>query len=88
MGNFTKFVNNYLLWIKKQNNILECFKNFFEVLGEPIEMGFNNGREFVNKSVSSFLTEKNIKIIKGKPYHPRFQDAVERESPTWLKFWV
>ena len=67
-----------LLSNKNQNSILNCIKNFIEDVGEPIEMGFDNGREFLNQSVSAYLTEKNIKIVNGRPYNPWSQGAVER----------
>ena len=78
VDHFTKYANSYLLSNKNQNSILNCIKNFIEDVGEPIEMGFDNGREFLNRSVSSYLTEKNIKIVNGRPYNPRSQGAVER----------
>ena len=46
MENFTKYANNYLLSKKNRNSILHCIKNFIEDGGEPIEMGFDRGREF------------------------------------------
>ncbi len=36
---------------KNQNSILNCIKNFIEDVGEPIEMGFDNNKEFLNQSV-------------------------------------
>ena len=82
MDHFTKFVNSYLLTNKTQNNILECFKYFFEDFREPIEMGLDNGREFVNNVVSSYMIDKSIKIVKGKPYYPRSQGDVEGNHAT------
>ena len=82
VDHFSKFVNSYLLTHKTKNNILDCFKYFFEDYGEPIEIGFDNGREFVNNAVSTYLRERNIKIVRGTPYHPRSQGAVERVHAT------
>lgn len=45
-------------------------KQFFEFFGEPLEFGSDNRREFINSSVSEFLNEKNIKLIKGLLYSP------------------
>ena len=75
VNHLTIFDNSYLFRNKAKISILEKIKNFIDDLGPPKEMEFNNVREFVNKFISSYLKEKNIKIIKGKTYHPRSQGA-------------
>ena len=46
---------------------------------------YDNGREFINEAVSSYLNGNNIKIIKGCPYNPHLQGAVERIHITIIK---
>ena len=75
VNHLTIFDNSYLFRNKAKISILEKIKNFIDDLGPPKEMEFNNVRKFVNKFISSYLKEKNIKIIKGKTYHPRSQGA-------------
>ena len=53
-------------------------KMFFEFYGPPLELGTDNGREFINPAVINYLNKNNIKLINGCPYNPRSQGAVER----------
>ena len=78
IDHFSKFSKSYLLKDKKKENILENLKLFFEFYGIPEEFGSDNGREFINSSITSFLLKNNVKHIKGLPYNPRNQGAVER----------
>ena len=78
IDHFFKLSNSYLLINKKAESILNAIKEFFEIYGQPLEFGCDNGREFVNESVMSYLNETNIKMIKGSPYNPHSQDIVER----------
>ena len=60
---------------KNQNSILNCIKNFIEDVGEPIEKGSDNDKEFSNQSVFSHSTKKNIKTDNARPNNPRPQGA-------------
>ena len=58
----------------------------------PVEFGSDNGKEFINPSVVNYLKENNIKLIKGLPYNPHSQGAVERIHNTirnmlYVIFW-
>lgn len=81
----SKYVGSFLLENKKGESILKCIKNFFDDVGYPIEMAFDNGKEFINSALTNYLNEKNIRIIKGKPYHPKSQGVCERIHRTIRK---
>ncbi len=82
VDHFTRYTNAYLLKNKKQNNIVEKLKDFFEEKGMSEEYGSDNGREFINSSVINYLNENNIKLINGRPYYPRSQGLVEKMHVT------
>ena len=75
---FSKFSWSYLLENKTSLSILKYTEKFFSKYGECIEMGTDNGWEFVNHILINFLTEKKIKLINGSPYDPHTQGSVER----------
>ena len=58
-----KTKESYLLFNKNQQSILDNIKNFIEDLGSPLEFGFDNRQELINKSVESYLCNNNIKIL-------------------------
>ena len=49
-------------------------------------MQTDNGKEFVNDKLKSFLDKQSIKHITGAPYHPQSQGAVEAFNRTIQKF--
>ena len=53
-------------------------KIFFQLYGPPLELGTDNGREFINPSVINYLNSNKIKLINGHRYNPRSKRAVER----------
>ena len=63
---------------KKQNTILLYIKKFFDFYGNPKEFGTDNGREFINPAVNTYLLKNNIKMINSLPYNPHAQGSVER----------
>lgn len=70
VDHFSKLANSYLLENKNKESILLNLKKFFEFYGPPQQFGCDNGREFVNNLVSSYLESKHIKIVHGAPYAP------------------
>ena len=85
MDHFSKFCQGYLLINKKKESIFEKIKIFFDSFGLPQELGTDNGKEFLNKSLLDFLNEKGVKLINGGPYNPHSQGAVERIHLTLRK---
>ena len=79
---FSKFCKIYLLENKSQKGIVESLKDFMKESGEPKEIGSDNDREFINKSIISLLNSKSIKMINGRSYNPHSQGAVERAHKT------
>ena len=78
IDHFSKYAGNFLLKNKKSKIVLNKISAFIEDVGKPIEMGFDNGKEFINKAVAGYLSENNIHIVKGRSYNPRSQGACER----------
>ena len=56
--------------------------NIFCDSGPPHILHSNNGREFSNNLLLSTLAEKwpPLKVVHGKPRHPKSQGAVERAN--------
>ena len=82
IDHFSKMAESFLLIRKTGNNIVDSLKKFIDLYGAPNEFSSDNGREFVNKEVQSFFLNKNINIIKGRPYNPKNQGVVERIHST------
>ena len=61
---------------------IKKLKIAFNYYGYPKELGSDNGSEFKNSKIESYLYEKNIKFIHGSPYNPHSQGVVERFHQT------
>ena len=73
---------SFLIKNKEAKTILYNLNFALECYGYPEEIGTDNGKEFKNKIIEDFLTEKNIKFIQGMPYNPHSQGVVERFHQT------
>ena len=51
IDHFSKYSKSYLLFNKNQQSILDKIKDFIDDYGSPIEFGFDNEGEFINKSI-------------------------------------
>ena len=58
-------------------------KKWFCIVGAPVILQSDNGREFVNKVVEEMLKTFNVKVLHGKPRHSQCQGSVEREITMW-----
>ena len=63
IDHFSKYTGSYLLENKTGNLVKEKIKNFLDEEGNPLEIGFDNGKEFLNKYVINFLYSNKEYII-------------------------
>jgi len=68
-----------LLYIKykKGETVLGSVKDFIYKNGKPIIIHSDNGKEFCNNIFDDYCNTNNIKVIRGRPYHPQSQGIVE-----------
>jgi transposase InsO family protein len=65
---------------KNGYEIVHFLRKAFSVLGFPLRLHTDNGSEFVNKDVKSYLESQKIELVNGKPYTPTTQGKVERAN--------
>ena len=83
---FSKFGWAALISDKQAATVLIELKNIFHSQGYPKILQTDNGKEFVNDKLKSFLDKQSIKHITGAPYQPQSQGAVEAFNRTIQKF--
>jgi len=59
-----------------------AFREIFYAFGEPEWLHTDNGAEFRNDNLRSFLDTLGVKRIFGRPRHPQSQGQVERVNQT------
>ena len=74
---FSKFGGCYILNNKKGETILGSLKDFIYKNGKPLFIHSDNGKEFCNNIFEDYCNTNNIKIIRGRLYHPQSQGIVE-----------
>lgn len=67
---------------KKAQDVLVALKSRIATEGSPVVIQTDNGLEFNNETLKSFLNEKKIKFKRGRPRHPQNQGQVERANQT------
>ena len=82
IDHFSKFGIYYLTENKEAKTIYKYLKLALEYNGFPSEIGSDNGKEFKNSLIETFLQQKNINYIHGMPYNPHSQGVVERFHKT------
>ena len=78
--NLTRFCILKPLKDKSAESVLESLSEIFNTLGAPKYLHTDNGGEFRNKKLTSHIQKywSQLSFIRGKPYNPRSQGAVER----------
>ena len=79
---FSKFLWAATSFDKSAKSVHLALRTFFSLCGEPKILQCDNGKEFINSIVQTFLQEKNIKFVHGQPYHPQSQGLIERANRT------
>ena len=67
----------YILNNKNWETVLGSIKDFIYKNGKPIIIHSDNGKEFCNNIFDDYGNTYNIKVIRGRPYHPQSQGVVE-----------
>lgn len=77
---FTKFCRIIPLMSKRASEIVyNLFTHVFTVVGAPMILQSDNGKEFVNKIISELVKIwPELKIVHGRVRHPQSQGSVER----------
>ena len=74
IDHFSKYAWVYPLVSKHDESIRDKISSVF-IIGHPDILHTDNGKEFLNKNVDSFLENRGVKHIFGAPYHPQSQSA-------------
>lgn len=80
---FSKFSKLYMLPDKSGESVLRCFKLFCAEYGPPRVFQTDNGAEFTNKDLKTFLASfPACSLRHGRPHHPQTQGLVEQANGT------
>ncbi|XP_062507046.1 KRAB-A domain-containing protein 2-like isoform X2 [Corticium candelabrum] len=85
VDHFTKFNFLWPQHRKKSVEVARCLiKNVFSVVGLPLILQHDNGKEFCNKIIRKVvrLWPGDCKIVTGRPRHPQSQGLVEQAHRT------
>jgi transposase InsO family protein len=83
VDSFSKFAWAFFVKGKTSAETHRCFRYLFEVLKEvPIKIKTDNGTEFKNNSVQSYIKQCNVEQVFGIPYKPNMQGVVEAFNKT------
>ena len=86
VDHFSKFGRVVSIPNKKSQIVLDAIKLWFALHGKPDSLQSDNGTEFVNSTLKTYLEKEGVNHIRGSPYHPQSQGAVEAFNKTILKF--
>ena len=76
----------FLLFQTKNTTVLKALKGSLRITGKLGMIQSNNGGEFNNDLLKDFLKHKRIEYVRGSPYHPKCQGAVEGLNKTVQNF--
>ena len=62
---------------KKATTALSKIKNFIAINKNPVIIQTDNGLEFNNNLLKTYLANLNINYVRGSPYHPQNNGCVE-----------
>jgi len=79
---FSKFLWAQTSKNKDSKSVLFAIKKFFTLCGKPKILHSDNGKEFVNNEVATYLKGINVEHICGRPYNPQCQGLIERANRT------
>lgn len=77
---FSRFVCLKALECNTTQQVAKALKDIFSEHGFPAIVQSDNGLEFMG-DVQSLLKKKNVKIVKGRPYHPQTQGKSRKTKP-------
>jgi hypothetical protein len=82
VDHFSTFHFTDVLQAKTAYNVLRFLHRLFSFIGYPCILHSDNGSEFKNELVDSYLRLHNIEHRRGKPRRPTTQGKVERANRT------
>ena len=82
IDHFSKYGWIVVLSDKSATTVLRAIKACIATHGKPESLQTENGSEFVNKELKMYLSKNRIHHIRGSPYHPQSQGAVEAFNRT------
>ena len=85
VDHFSKYGFAYAIPDKKAETIRNYIAQAF-VIGEPVMLHIDNGKEFVNELLTNWLEKRNVKHILGGKHHPKSWGAVESINKTIQRF--
>ncbi len=60
----------------KADNIVQAFKKGFKRMGKPLKVRSDRGREYINRTLKSFLEEENVEIFPANiPHKANYAEA-------------
>ena len=86
VDHFSKYGWIVVMSDKKAVTVLRAIKLCFVTHGKPESFHTDNGSEFVNETLKTYLEKSGIHHIRGSPYHPQSQGAVEAFNRTVQNF--
>ena len=82
IDHFSKYGWIAVLSDKSATIVLRAIKACIATHGKPEYLQTDNGSEFVNEELKMYLSKNRIHHIRGSPYHPQSQGAVEAFNRT------
>ena len=86
VDHFSKYGWAVVLLNKNIKTILKAIIECLKITGKPTVLQTDNREEFNNELLKRFLEHNNIQYVRGSPYHPQSQGAVERFNRTIQNF--
>ena len=86
VDHFSKYGWVVVLPNKKSKTVLKAIRECLKITGKPTILHTDNGGEFNNELLKKFLEQNNIQYVRGSPYHPQSQGAVESFNRTIQNF--
>ena len=87
IDHYSKWLNSYLLKNKTSELVVSKIKSFIRSNGKCEIFQTDNGKEFNNIILKTFLENNNIKYLRSSPYHPQSNgccEAVHKEVKSYL----
>ena len=86
VDHFSKYGWIVMMSDKKAATLLRAIKLCLVIHGKPESFHTDNGFEFINETLKTYLEKSGIYHIRGLPYHPQSQEAVEAFNRTVQNF--
>ena len=80
VDHFSKYKWCFAIKEKNGKSIEKCLRSVIATFGTPSIFQTDNGKEFKNSTLKSFLDSQKIEYINGSVRHPQSQGLVERHN--------